>query len=258
MQEKVYFKNSKGHRLVGIIDRDENRATQELVMIFGNFNSYKYSVKQERIAEFFISLGFATFRFDYQGRGESEGNISYATITSGIDDTRSAVDFMKNQLWVDVNNIGLYGSGLGGDFALMESLRYDKYKFLLLSTPRIDLEYYFRDADIKKWRKQKIFNLRGVDYDISIYDDSLNYDIYKEAKKVATPTLIITGENEEFHSEGQDKKLKKAIKGSSLIVVKECNNIYCADAIQEAFKVVKQWLENEHIVSIESEWISQF
>lgn len=258
MQEKVYFNNLVGQRLVGIVDRDETKATQKLVVIFGNFNSYKDSFKQESLAEFFIKLGFAVFRFDYRGRGESEGDISYATFTSGIEDSKTALDFIKNQLWVDLNNIGLFGSGIGGAFALLEASKNENYKFLVLGAPRAEIGSLYKNADIDDWRENDFYHANGVNYHISIYDDSLQYDIYKEAKKVKVPTLIITGDGESIHIEGQDKKLKKAIKNSKLIVVKECNNIYCAEAKEEALEILKTWLVNNNIIYKESEWISLF
>lgn len=258
IQEKVYFKNSKGQKLVGIVDRDETKATQKLVMIFGNFNSYKYSVKQEGLAEFFVSLGFATFRFDYRGRGDSEGDISYATFTSGVEDTRAALDFMKSQLWVDIEKIGLFGSGLGAAFAIIEAARNSNYKFLVLGAPRAEIGSLYKNADIDDWRENDFYHAKGVNYHISIYDDSLQYDIYKEAKEVEVPTLIITGDGEDIHQEGQDKKLKKAIKGSHLVVVKECNNMYCAEAREEALEILRTWLVDKHIIPQSSEWISLF
>ncbi|MDR1693959.1 MAG: alpha/beta hydrolase [Lactobacillaceae bacterium] len=258
MQEKVYFKNSKGQRLVGIIDRDETKATQKLAMIFGNFNSYKDSAKQISLSEFFVSLGFATFRFDYRGRGESEGDISYATFTSGVEDTRAALEFMKNQLWVDINKIGLFGSGLGAAFAVLEAARNSNYKFLVLGAPRAEIRSLYKNADIDDWRENDFYHAKGVNYHISIHDDSLQYDIYKDAKKVEVPTLIVSGDGEDIHLDGQDKKLKKAIKGSDLIVVEECNNMYCAVSKDDALEILKTWLIEKHIIYLESEWISQF
>lgn len=257
MREKVYFKNSLGHKLVGIVDRDETKSTQSLVVIFGNFNSYKYSAKQEALANFFVSKGFAVFRFDYQGRGESEGDISKAGISSGVEDTKSAMEFIKNQLWVDLNHIGIFGSGLGSAFAILEAVRVPHYKFLVLGSPRADIKSLFNTANIEDWRSNDYYYSRGVNYHISIYDDSHQYDIYKEAKKIITPTLILNGDNYETHLQGQDVKLSKAIKGSKLIVVGDCKNVYCTKSKEEAIEFVEKWLEEKNMILNESDKISQ-
>ena len=196
----------------------------------------------------FNSFGFATFRFDYQGRGDSEGDIEYSTISTGLEDVRAAVDYIRNQLWVKLDNIGLFGSEYGSALALLEASRNKFFKFLVLTSPRPEFESFYEGADIDEWRKNDFYHTKGLNLHISLHDDMEHYDILNEAKRITAPALIITAEGEESRELGQDKRLKRAMKNVTVKVVGECNNVYCSDAKEEVYEFVKEWLEEKCLV----------
>ncbi|MFV0626844.1 MAG: alpha/beta hydrolase [Alphaproteobacteria bacterium] len=253
MEEKVYFTNASGKRLVGIIDRDDSKTTQGVVIILGGFNSYKYSVKQEFLRDTFNAFGFATFRFDYQGRGDSEGNIEHSTISTGLEDVRAAVDYIRNQLWVKLDNIGLFGSEYGSALAILEVSKNKFFKFLVLTSPRPEFESFYDDADIDEWRKNDFYHTKGLNLHISLHDDMEQYDILNEAKRITIPTLVITAEGEEVRELGQDKRLKRVMKNILIRVVEKCNNLYCSDNKEQVFGFIKEWLEEKCLIRKKSD-----
>ncbi|MDD4556425.1 MAG: alpha/beta hydrolase [Alphaproteobacteria bacterium] len=248
MQEKVYFTNASGKELAGIIDRDESKTNQGVVIILGSFNSYKYSAKQEFLAETFKSFGLAVFRFDYQGRGESDGDISFATISTGLEDVRAAVDFIKNQLWVSLDKISLFGSEYGSALAILEAEKNKQYKFLILTAPRPQFETFYDGADIDEWRKNDFYHTKGLNLHISLHDDVESYDVLNVAKRITIPTLIISAENEEARELGQDKRLKRVMKNATVKIVEECNNVHCADAKTQIYNFIKNWLDEKCLI----------
>lgn len=243
MHEKVFFKNSKGIRLAGIVDRDPDKMVQPAILILGAFNSYKYSAIQEELVTYLKSLGFATLRFDYQGRGESEGDISYATFSSGLEDTKAAFKFLKNQLWSDTENIGMYASGIGSSFAVYETTRKKGCKFMILVNPRLDIQSFFQKADIEDWRENEFYHTRGLNYHISIYDDAIKYNALERAERVKIPTLVIDSVDEETYLLNCHKKIKKAIKHADIKIIEGKNRTFSPENLEELSAITKEWLE---------------
>lgn len=253
MQGQVYFTGSNGRKLAGIIDRDESKSYQPVVIILGAFNSYKYSAVQEEVALYFKNLGFATFRFDYKGRGESEGKIAHATISTGIKDTKSAYEFIKNQLWSDPKEIGIFAFGIGAAYAIAAKSDDIRYKFLILSNPRAENDTFFENINIDDWRKNEYYYTRGINHHISIYDDAQKYDIYKLATQVQAPTLIVNTTGEETYIKGQDKRLKKAIKNATHKIINSEERVYCAHNKKEIAQIINLWLEEKCLIPKKSD-----
>ena len=63
--------------------------------------------------------GLASFRFDYRGRGNSQGKQEDATITSMISDVQCALRFLRDESTdqIDPDKVGIVGIGHGGYFA---------------------------------------------------------------------------------------------------------------------------------------------
>lgn len=87
-------------------------------------------------AETVVKKGTTCLTFDFRGRGESEGDFSYLTITDGIKDALSAFDFLKKQKQIDKNRLAVCGRSFGGYLAAIISGKRN-VKSLVLSAPAI-------------------------------------------------------------------------------------------------------------------------
>ncbi len=117
MEEKVFFKNSKGDRLCGILASPTNdRISPVIVMIHGSPLSDKNSATNVALTKRLNEKNIAGFRFDLFGHGESGGRYEDLTVEEAVDDANRAVSFLKK---LGYRKIGFFGSSYGGEVALI-------------------------------------------------------------------------------------------------------------------------------------------
>ncbi len=105
----VTFKNKRGVKLAGVIDRVENPIAQA---VFSHcFTCSKDHAASYRICKALADQGIQVLRFDFVGLGKSEGDFSITDFSSNIDDIKAAVNFLT-----DINAAPqlLIGHSLGG------------------------------------------------------------------------------------------------------------------------------------------------
>lgn len=115
--EAVLFANARGERLVGVwhastveipvpTSRADTRAT--IVMLHG-WSGYRTGPHQmlARAAREFAARGHGVLRFDFAGRGDSEGDAQTATLATMADDARAALAWCAARGHNDIVLLGL-------------------------------------------------------------------------------------------------------------------------------------------------------
>ena len=105
MKQKIFFKNSKGQRLCGIIE-EPNESKNEIVIFVHGFSSSKDSLNVKDVTDELSMRKINSFRIDLDGCGESEGDFAEQTITSTVDDVLNAIRLMEERGY---QKISLYG-----------------------------------------------------------------------------------------------------------------------------------------------------
>lgn len=90
----VQFKNNKGYMLSGLLELPENPIG---FGIYAHcFTCTKNITAAHVISKTLAEKGFAVLRFDFSGLGESEGDFFNTSLTSNIDDIKSAALFLSS------------------------------------------------------------------------------------------------------------------------------------------------------------------
>jgi len=175
MKEKPIKFISKQKTLYGILHEPQNEKHQTAFILLHGWGTYRIGPHRFFVdaARTFADDGFPCLRFDFRGRGESEGSVADTTLLDMIEDAHQAVEeILKNQ---DISQVILLGLCSGGEVAVGTAADNPKIKgVVLLSTPLLG-----RDPDIKEdvkktanyaksyWQKlflpqtwKKIFSLR--------------------------------------------------------------------------------------------------
>ncbi|MDI6715877.1 MAG: alpha/beta fold hydrolase [Actinomycetota bacterium] len=164
MREKIFFFNSKGYRLAGVLNLPSANPPFPIVVFSHGFDSGKDSPRSIPISNELVNHGIATFLIDFTGHGESEGTKEESTIFQQLDDLRHAVFLAKGRKEIDNRRIALHGSSSGCLVCLYYSLLYHS------------LEAYIVTMVLRAPRTDGYFP-----------------DLYERASEIKTPTLFIQG-----------------------------------------------------------------
>ena len=120
MERSVRFR-SDGLSLSGILRLPDGLRPGErrpAFIVLHGFGSNKKAGNVLKPVQMLSELGYATFRFDMRGCGESEGERGRLICTEQVSDTRAALSVVASQPEVEADRIGLLGSSFGAAVAV--------------------------------------------------------------------------------------------------------------------------------------------
>lgn len=176
--------------------------------------------------------GYACFRFDFRGSGESEGEFVDTTLDGEISDALAALEFIKDFKGIDQNRIGLVGMSLGGSVGACVGAR-ARVKSLALWSPWAFIEYLverggeivkdpyawlppnFKDAIRKKGRVDIGGHMRGK----AFFESLAVTDPLREISKYEGPVLIIHGSEDQVVSPTNSEYLYDSVKGMRRLII---------------------------------------
>jgi len=217
MQKKTYFKNKEGLKLCGVLSDPTNDKSKPIVVVcHGDFSS-KDSKAYVEIEKALNEKNISTFRFDFSGFGESEGNVENLTVSQGVRDIESAIEFLKASGY---SKIGLLGASFGGVASIMVASKSSDLFVLVLKSPVIDYpqnELRFRgEVRMENWQKLGYIEHTSRDGRVSrrnysFVEDFKNNNTFEVGEKIKAPTIILVGDQDPHVT------IKEAQKFSSLL-----------------------------------------
>ena len=184
---------SGGKKIYGILHLPRNSSPPCVIASHGLFSS-KESEKLVEIGEFFSAQGIAVIRYDHQGCGESEGDLSATTTSSRIKDLEAIFELATNHPLIG-DRFGLLGSSMGGFISIFKASADFRVKALSLwATPA----HLGDKRDVEDAENHLLGD--------AFYRDLKQYDARQAIKKVGN-SLILHGEADELVPLTQAKEL---------------------------------------------------
>jgi len=120
-RESIVLENY-GQKIFGILHRPLKQSKKyPVVLICHGLAGHK--VGKYRIyvilAELLAKIGIASFRIDFRGSGDSEGDFGDMTIEGEVSDALIALEYLKKVPDMDPDRIGIFGRSMGGTVALL-------------------------------------------------------------------------------------------------------------------------------------------
>ena len=102
------FPNARGENLVGVLHQPAQKARGALLFLHG-WSGYRTGPHQmlTRAARHFGAQGWASLRFDFAGRGDSEGDTTLATLATMREDARVAEALLRDRVGGPIVGVGL-------------------------------------------------------------------------------------------------------------------------------------------------------
>lgn len=244
MEEKITINNKSNEKLVGVktIPRRSDGKVALFVHGFGYF-------KEEggmfvALADKFSELGITSYRFDFTGCGESEGDFSKSTLTSHIEDLKLILKYVKEDSGIKESELIIMGQSFGTSVII--ALHPKAKKIILMGTAAYPKELLAK----RFWEG---YNPKGISSrtrtDGSItsigpqfWKDLKNYNLPELIKKITCPLLFVHGsidtivpvnEMEEMFANANEPKEKVILEGSDHSIRPNREQMY---------KVIADWV----------------
>lgn len=200
--KNVEFKSARtGTLLRGRFVEPESRDSKSplVIMLTGDGPKGSKSMSWVNMPPKLMEVGIASFLFDFEGLGYSEGERKLLSLSIGIDNFRSAFEFAKQQDWVDPKRIGAFASSFGAAVLLLTPDIANELGAIGFKSPAAFIaDAYLNEIGEDKfdvWRKNRYLEDNG--YDFGVFIDALSHNPYASALKITTPCLITQGDNDQ-------------------------------------------------------------
>lgn len=216
---KITIQSSIG-AIVGILEVPEKtvRGEKAVLILHGSDGSKETAAVE--IARAFNDSGFPTLRIDMWGFGESDGNWTYKTITSGVTSIHAAAKHLKG---IGYARIAIFGTSYSGFCALCAVTKLPFVTELILRSTNPDylekLNAKYSAEAIRRWKKAGyVMHSNGTKISYRLYKDSQKYNGYEIAKAVSIPVLLLHGVKDAQITTAQIERLKRNLGQSTLVV----------------------------------------
>ncbi len=179
-------------------------ASRRAMVVCHGMLSSRFSTKHTAICERAASDGFLALRFDFAGRGDSEGTPEDLTISGEVADLGGVFDYVNK---MGGREIHLVGSSLGGTVAILAAAIHANIKSLVTIAAPAIMPNQARAA----WGDA------AREVPAQFYDDAAIHNVVAAAGRINCPWLIIHGIDDPVVPVEQARQLAKAAPSARLL-----------------------------------------
>jgi uncharacterized protein len=168
------------------------------VILFHGFTGHKlephrFFLKISRALE---NIGVASFRFDFSGSGESDGDFENMTVLGELDEARTIFEFVRSHPSVDQSKVIVLGFSMGGLVAsLLAGERKNEIDKLVLLAPAGTMA-----KGVERWvhdvpfiESHQAYDLGGNLVGKAFYEQLQTIEVWNQAEKYPNQVLLIHG-----------------------------------------------------------------
>jgi len=240
----VYFRNSEGLKLVGVLHVPKSKREEGVIICHG-FTGSKDKNFIPELAKSLEENDFLTLRFDFSGNGESEGSFEDRTYLDYVEDLKSAIDYLRNE----VEKVCVIGHSMGGNIAILEYSKYKNFNHLVLLAPGIKLtKKLFTEEDMKELEQRGCIEftdswggkrrLRRKYFEVR-----RKCDFLKEAENLDVPTLLVIGGRDGVVSVEKCEEFYRLINAPKRLEILEGENHVFHNKADKLSKIILEFLE---------------
>lgn len=251
---KIYYETTSNIKLCGIITESEIK--DKIVIMCHGIRGNKdecgaFTLLSKRLLE----NGYSSFRFDFNGHGESEGKDSDMTITKEINDLENTVKMLEQKGYKEFILLG--GSFGAGIVSLFPFEKYDSIKAVVLWYGGLDYEYarfgnLFTEENMKQAEKDGYYISRSMNtgkefrFGLELFKETYKYKPYENLIKCNLPKLFVHGDKDSVLPYELSEKVSKQCSNSIFQLIKNGEHTFMNsnDTIDSAIDVTIDFIKN--------------
>ncbi len=257
MEKKVFFQTSDELKLCGILSIPRQKTQKCIILCHGITVDKEEDGIFTNLAKQLMKQGFAVFRFDFRGHGESEGRSTDMTIKGEAEDLGAGVKFLQQK---GFKKFGILAASFAGGAACFYTVKHqDIVKALVFWNSLID--YGSSESSMTPWVKKywgkpaferiEKYGFTEVGSRKFKIGRNLMLEIsalkpWQELLKLELPILFIHGDADSYISHKDSVKYAKLVKNGKLVIVKGAehgfhdNPKHAEEADRETIKFFKE------------------
>lgn len=195
----------EGEKIFGVLHLPLSAVKSPVVLFCHGLAGHKIGKHRMYVslAECLSRVGIASFRFDFRGSGDSEGNFSDMTLVGEVNDAYNALLYLEKQPRIESERIGIFGRSFGGAIAVMAAHRYGKCKTMALWAPVFNAKQWeeqwelFETHQIDEETRHNLMRINGQLPSIKFYREMFKMNIEKDLKSLEnSPLLLVHSESD--------------------------------------------------------------
>ncbi|MEO0811991.1 MAG: alpha/beta hydrolase [Myxococcota bacterium] len=242
-EQSVTITNRRQQRLAGVV-HGELGAEYAAILCHGMLST-KDSPKHVALARRLAAAGVATVRFDFAGRGESDGTLFDLSYSNEIEDLDAVVEW----LWArGVKRIGIFGSSMGGAVALLTASRDERVvavaTMAAVAHPGAMEERY--PTQTQDWRDKGYIDSQEGRIGVGFLDDAQTHDVSSAVSVLLAPILVVHGTEDEIVPTSDAHDIACAARRASLLEVEGADHRFTRrEDLEEALSQIESFLTSE-------------
>lgn len=251
MEKPVIFKNKNGKQLIGILHLPKGKRKFPLTVICHGFGSTKTNIKYVRLARALEKSRIASLRFDFEGCGDSEGDLEEMTIKREVSDLAAALNYALSQKNISKNKVAFLGSSLGCIVVALYIVQNSFLaKTLVFWAPALNqkklFSIWYTKSNLRKWRKQNYFVRKEDKIGVAYLKENIEKDYSQLLSKIKIPISIIHGKKDETVPPRLSKELVRNYKNLKLILLPKADHKFENYYIQKRLvEETVRWLKKK-------------
>lgn len=206
IEQDIRFLNHDGHKLYGVLTYDQDVSRAPVVVMVPGFKGSCANKLFVYLSQHFVKMGYASFRFDPAGCGNSEGeeeDLTISTMHKDLGKAIQAVKLLDQALFGRISDsLVLLGHSLGALIVFWRaSLIPDGQKAIIALSPAIDqqglIPSWFTSYQLQVFKEGKDINTPKGIVGAAYIKEALAKNWMESVSKVKAPTLIIHGGKDE-------------------------------------------------------------
>lgn len=187
--ERIELTNCRGQKLVGVL---HGQLDDRAVICCHGMLSGKDGAKHTRLADELTKRGIPTIRFDFAGRGESQGDLFDMTYSNEIEDVDAVIGWLGKR---GVHRVGLFGSSMGGAVALLTAAR-DERVVVIATLAAVGYPSALEDRypeEAKRFAETGYIETEHGRIGRTFYEDAMQHDVVAAVSILRAPILVMHG-----------------------------------------------------------------